>query len=59
MWLEPDHAGPAQTVGVIVATTVHRPVAKACTRIQSLRLSLRQQGRVRLRSATVYVNAAV
>jgi hypothetical protein len=42
--------------GVIVATTVQRPVAKACTRIQSLRLSLRQQGRVRLRSATVYVN---
>jgi sugar lactone lactonase YvrE len=28
----------------------------ACVRIQSLRLRIRQQGRVRLRSATVYVN---
>jgi hypothetical protein len=30
--------------------------APACVRIQSLRLRIRQQGRVRLRSATVYVN---
>jgi hypothetical protein len=54
--LEPTTTGPAPAVRVIVATTVHRPAAKACTQIQSLRLSLRQQGRVRLRSATVYVN---
>ena len=53
---EPTATGPAPPVRVLVATTVHRPVAKACERIQSLRLRLRQQGRVRLRSATVYVN---
>lgn len=54
---EPTTTGSAPTVRVIVATTFRRPVAKACTRIQSLRLSLRLRGRVRLRSATVYVNA--
>jgi hypothetical protein len=53
---EPTTPGSAPSARVIVASAVQRPAGSACTRIQSLRLSLRQQGRVRLRSATVYVN---
>lgn len=57
--LEPSTPGPPPQPSVIAtALGQSRPHSRgqACTRIQSLRLRVRQQGRVRLRSATVYVN---
>jgi len=48
--LQPTTAGPAPRAGVVLGAR------GACVRIASLRLRIRQRGRVRLRSATVYVN---
>jgi sugar lactone lactonase YvrE len=62
---EPTTPGPAPRAGVTVtATTFHGggsrkgggPGAKACVHVQALSLRIRQQGRVRLSSATIYVN---
>lgn len=63
---EPTTPGPAPRARVVVTATVNRGGGKgtangpasvsACVRIQSLRLRIHQQGRVRLRSASVYVN---
>jgi hypothetical protein len=55
---EPTTRGPAPPVGVIVTATPNRGGAtvSACVRIRSLRLRIHQRGRVRLRSATVFVN---
>jgi hypothetical protein len=59
--LEPSNPGAAPPAQVVVTTVGHtRPHrGPACTRIQSLRLRVHQQGRVQLRSATVYVNGKV
>jgi sugar lactone lactonase YvrE len=55
--LEPSNPGAAPPAQVVVTPVGHtRHTGPACTRIRSLRLRVHQQGRVRLRSATVYVN---
>lgn len=57
--LQPSTPGGSPQTRVIVTPLGHSPARTskpACRRIRSLRLRLRQQGRVRLRSATVYVN---
>jgi hypothetical protein len=60
---EPTTPGPAPRAALAVSATGKRgggggggPTAKACVRVQALSLRIRQQGRIRLRSATVYVN---
>jgi sugar lactone lactonase YvrE len=55
---EPTTPGPAPRVALAVTASKRGggSSAKACVRIQALSLRIRQQGRVRLRSATVYVN---
>lgn len=57
--LQPSTPGPPPAPAVIVTQLGGPHPARACERIQSLRLRVRQQGRVRLRSATVYLNGKV
>jgi sugar lactone lactonase YvrE len=58
--LQPTTQGPAPGAGLAISTRLSRGGAgtngKACVRIGSVRLRVSQRGRVRLRSATVYVN---
>jgi sugar lactone lactonase YvrE len=58
--LEPTTQGPAPRAAVAVHADVSPRGAgggtKACVKVASVRLRVSQQGRVRVRSATVYVN---
>ena len=56
--MEPTTQGPAPTIALAVSSSPRGAAASgnACVRIASLQLRISQRGRVRLRSATVYVN---
>lgn len=52
---QPSAQGAAAPPGVVVSV-LGRTATRACVKLKSIALRLRQQGRVRLRSATIYVN---
>ncbi len=53
---EPTTRGPLPAPGVAMTTLTTVAKGAACTQARSLKLRVRQQGRVRLKSAAIYVN---